>query len=161
MKFTVGLCCAVILMQRHPPATVYCSFTHWSILLLVENRCSLRQVVPPCLRVGNRGSPKPAAEILGMNRVSIFVATLLLLSVSFGHGNNIRRRATAPEEDLTAGVPKTEPKDAKRIHTKLEESSKRVKTIKIMQEKASRESKSVVITKERAASIVNLISTIH
>ena len=94
-----------------------------------------------------------------MNRVSIFVATLLLLSVSFGHGNNIRRRATAPEEDLTAGVPKTEPKDAKRIHTKLEESSKRVKTIKVVQEKASAESKSVVITKERATSIVNLIST--
>ena len=124
------------------------------------SRCSHRQgagTAPLCRKQSK--SKAVAAEISGMNRVSIFVATILLLSVCFGHGNNIRRRATAPEEDLTVGVPKTEPKDAKRIHTKLEESSKRVKTIKIVQDKASTESKSVTITKERASSIVNLIST--
>ena len=76
------------------------------------------------------------------------MATILLLSVCFGQGNNIRRRATAPEEDLTVGVPKTEPKDAKRIHTKLEESSNGSRLSR-SQDKASTESKSVTITKER------------
>ena len=125
----------------------------FAALAAVDFRCP----VPVC-RIQSK-SRAAAAEISGMNRVLIFVAALLLLSICFGHGNNIRRRATAPEEDLTAGVPKTEAKDAKKIHTKLEESSKRVKSIKIFQDKARTETKNVVITNERASSIVNLIST--
>ena len=39
-----------------------------------------------------------------------------------------------PEEDLTEGVAKTDAKDAEKIHRTLEESSKKVMTVKLSQD---------------------------
>ena len=62
-----------------------------------------------------------------------------------------------PEEDLTEGVAKTDAKDAEKIHRTLEESSKKVMTVKLSQDLADKGTKSTSISPERAEGGMKLL----